>query len=126
VPDATPPEPFRRFWASYPALTKLRVLGPRGGGSSTSKQAARGPELATQPAGRTYPAAALVLVALVAFLLGSLLRSLISPADFVYVVANPADADTSAGWREIRRLLELKYLVGGWDFQIAIVRRHAL
>ncbi|KAJ2930041.1 hypothetical protein H1R20_g7047, partial [Candolleomyces eurysporus] len=28
------------------------------------------------------------------------------------------------GWREIRRLLEIKYILGGWDFQVAAVRRH--
>jgi hypothetical protein len=81
---------------------------------------------------------AVLLIALVAFLLGSLLRSLISPADFVYVVTDARDLGAAAeqvkhaglvtkaeeGWREIRRLLELKYIVGGWDFQIAVVRRH--
>ena len=33
-----------------------------------------------------------------------------------------SNADT--GWRELKRLLEVKYVVGGWDFQIAVVRRH--
>lgn len=51
---------------------------------------------------------------------------MLSPADFVYVVSDLHDVseDVSAGWREIRRLLELKYIVGGWDFQVALVRRH--
>ena len=50
---------------------------------------------------------------------------MLSPADFVYVVSSleEADDDVSSGWREIRRLLELKYIVGGWDFQVALVRR---
>lgn len=77
-----------------------------------------------QPA---YPLSTLIVVALIAFLLGSLLRSLISPADFIYVVSDIKDAEkevASTGWREIRRLLELKYVLGGWDFQIAVVRRH--
>jgi hypothetical protein len=62
---------------------------------------------------------------LIAFLLGSLLRSLISPADFIYVATDVKDTEAmSSGWREIKRLLEVKYIVGGWDFQIAVVRRH--
>jgi hypothetical protein len=66
-----------------------------------------------------------LIIALIAFLIGSLLRSLLSPADFIYVVTDLQDAEEgSAGWREIRRLLEVKYIVGGWDFQIAVVRRH--
>lgn len=74
---------------------------------------------------RMYPLSTLIIVALIAFLLGSLLRSLISPADFIYVVSDMKDVDGfSAGWREIRRLVEVKYIVGGWDFQIAVVRRH--
>lgn len=88
----------------------------------------------------TYPLSTLIVVALIAFLLGSLLRSLISPADFIYVVKDLKDAEQEigfgsgtadaggtgmgTGWREIRRLLEVKYVLGGWDFQIAVVRRH--
>ncbi|CAL1714035.1 unnamed protein product [Somion occarium] len=72
-----------------------------------------------------YPLSTVIVVALIAFLLGSLLRSLISPADFIYVVSDIKDAgDVSTGWREIRRLLEVKYILGGWDFQVAVVRRH--
>ena len=72
-----------------------------------------------------YPLSTLIIVALIAFLLGSLLRSLISPADFIYVVSDLKDVDGfSAGWREIKRIVEVKYIVGGWDFQIAVVRRH--
>lgn len=90
-----------------------------------------------------YSLSSLLLVALIAFLLGSLLRSLLSPADFIYVVNDMSDApdrltgqlrsDSSnqglrglvePGWREIRRLFEIKYIMGGWDFQVAVVRRH--
>lgn len=72
-----------------------------------------------------YPLSTVIIVSFIAFLLGSLLRSLLSPADFIYVLQDaPTDAEESTGWREIRRLLEVKYLVGGWDFQIAVVRRH--
>jgi hypothetical protein len=75
---------------------------------------------------QAFPLSTLVIVALIAFLIGSLLRSLISPADFIYVATDLKDAPTDAdtGWREIRRLFELKYVLGGWDFQVAIVRRH--
>ena len=77
------------------------------------------------PATGLYPLWTVALVALVAFLVGSLLRSLISPADFIYVVTDEKEiGSVSQGWREIRRLLEVKYVVGGWDFQIAVVRRH--
>ncbi|KAL4062502.1 hypothetical protein V8B97DRAFT_1955248 [Scleroderma yunnanense] len=73
----------------------------------------------------TYPLSTVLIIAIIAFLIGSLLRSLLSPADFIYVVTDVHDAEeVSVGWREIRRLLEIKYIVGGWDFQIAVVRRH--
>jgi hypothetical protein len=71
-----------------------------------------------------YPLSALVFAALIAFLIGSLLRSLLSPADFIYVVSDVDAQHEAGGWREIRRLFEIKYLIGGWDFQIAVVRRH--
>ena len=75
---------------------------------------------------RSYPLTTVLLVGLIAFLIGSLLRSLLSPADFIYVVTDLREAEEASavgGWREIRRLLEIKYLVGGWDFQVAVVRR---
>jgi hypothetical protein len=134
----------------------------------------------TQGSPRMYPRSTLLFVALIAFLLGSLLRSLLSPADFIYVITDAQDDSSTSpasspalsavtcppagagvevpgtcgpvgsgtagstkssskalelaqsagvgvdgsGWREIRRLLEIKYLVGGWDFQVAVVRRH--
>lgn len=75
---------------------------------------------------KLYPLSTVLLVGLIAFLIGSLLRSLLSPADFIYVVTDFREAEEAnnvGGWREIRRLLEIKYLVGGWDFQVAVVRR---
>ncbi|KAI0339693.1 hypothetical protein BDW22DRAFT_1380418 [Trametopsis cervina] len=73
-----------------------------------------------------YQLSTVIVVALIAFLIGSLLRSMLSPADFVYVVADLDDVPEgmSSGWREIKRLLEVKYIIGGWDFQVALVRRH--
>ena len=67
-----------------------------------------------------------LVVAVIAFLIGSLLRSLLSPADFIYVVKDLQGVEEGkfeSGWREIRRLVEIKYLIGGWDFQVAVVRR---
>ena len=72
----------------------------------------------------SYPLSTVIVIAVIAFLIGSLLRSLISPADFIYVVTDVGEAEERPGWREIRRLVEIKYIVGGWDFQIAVVRRH--
>ena len=67
---------------------------------------------------------AVIVIGLISFLIGSLLRSLISPADFIYVVRDLGEAgEMGGGWREVRRLVEVKYIVGGWDFQIAVVRR---
>lgn len=84
-----------------------------------------------------YSISTLIAAVMIAFLLGSLLRSLLSPADFIYVVTDLGDVPEGVtrapggglgaiepGWREIKRLVEMKYIVGGWDFQIAVVRRH--
>ena len=90
-----------------------------------------------------YSLSSLICVALIAFLLGSLLRSLLSPADFVHVVSDISEAPgrpgegggggvgnqglgsmIEPGWREIKRLLEIRYIMGGWDFMVAAVRRH--
>ncbi|KZT07214.1 uncharacterized protein LAESUDRAFT_699007 [Laetiporus sulphureus 93-53] len=80
--------------------------------------------LTRNAANRMYPLSTVVIIALIAFLMGSFLRSLLSPADFIYVVSDRKELEgMNTGWREIRRLLEVKYIVGGWDFQIAVVRR---
>ncbi|KAH7890937.1 hypothetical protein F5I97DRAFT_1840039 [Phlebopus sp. FC_14] len=90
--------------------------GPTVGASTPSTLTSRAP---------TYPLSTVLIIAIIAFLIGSLLRSLLSPADFIYVATDIHDAEEmKAGWREIRRLVEVKYIVGGWDFQIAVVRRH--
>lgn len=74
--------------------------------------------------GRRGALSRLIIVAVIAFLLGSLLRSLISPADFVYIGEARPEGEGGGGWRELRRLVEVKYVFGGWDLQIAAVRRH--
>jgi len=75
---------------------------------------------------RTYSLSTVLIVALIFLLVGSLLRSLISPADFVYFrPSNSQDEmDHEDGWREIKRIFEVKYMIGGWDFVVAAVRRH--
>ncbi|KAJ7089769.1 hypothetical protein B0H15DRAFT_1022009 [Mycena belliarum] len=71
-----------------------------------------------------YPLSTVVIIALVAFLIGSLFRSLLSPADFIYVVRELGEDEEAKGWREIRRLIEVKYIAWGYDVHIALVRRH--
>jgi hypothetical protein len=68
----------------------------------------------------TYPLRTVILVAIISFLVGSLLRSLLSPADFIYM---SEENDDGGPWREVKRLVELKYVLGGWDFVVAVVRR---
>lgn len=110
-------------------------------GGLTTSNSASSTFLATMNEKR-FSLSALLIVALIAFLMGSLLRSLLSPADFVFLgqqttdigVAEAihgdkaADPDSShlqvGAWRELRRLIELKYVFGGWDLQLAVVRRH--
>ncbi|KAF8810420.1 hypothetical protein BYT27DRAFT_7186494 [Phlegmacium glaucopus] len=103
------------------------------GGLSDMKSAAAnfveemdGDDKAQNRTAEMYPLSTVLLVGLIAFLIGSLLRSLLSPADFIYVVTDLKEAEEAnvvGGWREIRRIFEIKYLIGGWDFQVAVVRR---
>ncbi|KAF8972730.1 hypothetical protein BDZ97DRAFT_1782409 [Flammula alnicola] len=103
------------------------VSGGSSSGAISVAEVAGAAQVQRQRVGGSYPLSTLVCVGLIAFLIGSLLRSLLSPADFIYVVTDLREAENAnsvGGWREIRRLLEIKYLVGGWDFQVAVVRRH--
>ncbi|KAJ7272598.1 hypothetical protein B0H12DRAFT_1091218 [Mycena haematopus] len=80
-----------------------------------------------EPSTRTtavYPLSTLVIAVLIAFLMGSLFRSLLSPADFIYVVRELGEDEEAKGWREIRRLIEVKHFAWGYDVHIALVRRH--
>ncbi|CAE6470350.1 unnamed protein product [Rhizoctonia solani] len=74
---------------------------------------------------RRHSTMTLLIIAIIAFLVGSLLRSLISPADFIYMgSAKPPNEHTDAdGWRQVKRLVEIKYGWWGWDFVVAVVRR---
>jgi len=73
---------------------------------------------------RKHSGARLIIVALIAFLVGSLLRSLISPADFIYMGSTtPSERLDGDGWRQVKRLVEIKYGWWGWDFVVAVVRR---
>ncbi|KAJ4489091.1 hypothetical protein C8R41DRAFT_835868 [Lentinula lateritia] len=108
---------------------KVAVMGPKLKKTSDSVER----PIVANPT-RLYPVSTLMIVALIAFLIGSLFRSLLSPADFVYVVRDLGEAadvqmlgdvaGTGTGWREMRRLFEIKYIFAGWDFQVAVVRRH--
>ncbi|KAF9233743.1 hypothetical protein BU15DRAFT_90235 [Melanogaster broomeanus] len=110
----------RRSSVNVPNVPGGLVEGETGE-AGTASQATMGTTTTT----KTYPLSTVLIIALIAFLIGSLLRSLLSPADFIYVVTDTQDAEeVGTGWREIRRLVEIKYIVGGWDFQIAVVRRH--
>ncbi|KAI5123211.1 hypothetical protein M0805_003977 [Coniferiporia weirii] len=125
---------------------------PLGGGDPLSESTSSSPAVPPPSSGLTAASAlavvrsatvprfsisTLIAAMMIAFLLGSLLRSLLSPADFIYVVTDLGDVPDGVtrapggglgavepGWREIKRLVEMKYIVGGWDFQIAVVRRH--
>lgn len=83
----------------------------------------------------------LLVVGLLSFLLGSFLRSLVVPADFVYL---PPEGATSVGsdgqsqwselqrlialnqredWKEMKRLIEFRGPFGRWDVVLAVIRR---
>ncbi|KAB5592539.1 hypothetical protein CTheo_4006 [Ceratobasidium theobromae] len=72
-----------------------------------------------------HSTATVLIVAIIAFLVGSLLRSLISPADFIYMgsTKSPNAHPDADGWRQVKRLVEIKYAWWGWDFVVAVVRR---
>ncbi|KAG5735141.1 hypothetical protein E4T56_gene20463 [Termitomyces sp. T112] len=74
--------------------------------------------------GRQFPLSTVLVVGLIAFLIGSLLRSLVSPADFIYFARDEGELEEMGGWREMRRVVSMKYVFGGWDLQVAVVRRH--
>lgn len=73
------------------------------------------------------------MTALIFFLLGSLLRSLLSPADFI-IMPDGSEASEArllnilashSQWREARRLVELRWPLWPrqWDLVVAAVRR---
>lgn len=70
---------------------------------------------------REYPLSRVMVVGVICFLMGSLLRSLVSPGDFVY---SGESRGGEGEWREVKGLVSLKYVLGGWDLQVAAVRRH--
>ncbi|KAG8950021.1 hypothetical protein FRC04_008100 [Tulasnella sp. 424] len=81
---------------------------------------------------RLYKLQTVIIIAVIAFLFGSLVRSLASPADFIYFNSISPDSDDAlvravdqggSGWREVRRLFEFKRGLFGWDVVIAVVRR---
>ncbi|EJD08542.1 uncharacterized protein FOMMEDRAFT_138304 [Fomitiporia mediterranea MF3/22] len=130
APNTSQVEPEDLQSSSRPELVPLP-------GSSSNRAASSALAVVQSARVPRFSISALIASMLIAFLLGSLLRSLLSPADFIYVVTDLGDVPggvtrgpngglgtVEPGWREIKRLVELKYIVGGWDFQIAVVRRH--
>lgn len=78
------------------------------------------------PRNRLFPLSTLLLVGVLSFLLGSLIRSLLSPADFVfYAPGTGAGPDADDHWREIRRLVEWRGAWLGDDLVVAVVKRGA-
>lgn len=83
----------------------------------------------------------LLTVAFLSFLLGGFLRSLVVPADFVYLppegsVQNAGEGqsqwnelqklmalDHREHWREMKRLIEFRGPFGRWDVVLAVIRR---
>lgn len=98
------------------------------GSASPSQNDSTAPSLAVKidvRETRLYPLSTVLIIGLISFLFGSLLRSLLTPADFVFISQDLNDLEDGRGhWREIKRLVEFKYAIGGWDFLIGIVRRH--
>ena len=80
---------------------------------------------------KSYPLSVLLLVALIAFLFGSLLRSLLTPADFILYPRPEGEVDMNLlaalephrRWRQARRLLEIRLPFLRFDLMIASVRR---
>jgi hypothetical protein len=79
------------------------------------------------PRNRLFPLSTLLLVGVLSFLLGSLIRSLLSPADFVLYAPRPGTGGPEADdhWREIRRLVEWRGAWLGDDLVVAVVKRGA-
>lgn len=61
-------------------------------------------------------------MACICFLLGSLVRSILSPTDFIIVknAGEMADLDEHGHWRRLTRLIELKYIFRGNDLIIGV------
>ncbi|GAA5942051.1 uncharacterized protein JCM15063_004284 [Sporobolomyces koalae] len=92
---------------------------------------------------RGYSLGSVIAVALIAFLLGSFLRSLLTPADYIVYHAVPATSSATSSsvagdsvekalltafdphrrWKEAKRLVELRTGFVGWDLIVAAVKR---
>ncbi|GAA5830815.1 hypothetical protein JCM11251_001084 [Rhodosporidiobolus azoricus] len=129
--------PLLNILNSYPlsrlGSTVMNATAPVISGDSASVQ---GGNLASR---RSYTLSFVLLVGICSFLLGSLLRSLLTPADYIIYRSETAVAaqtdvenallqafDPNRRWREARRLLELRSAWGGrfgWDIIVAAVKR---
>lgn len=116
---------FRRN-SSQLTVKDLTLRPASRGSSSPSAEGPLSNSVATQSHSadtRLYPLSTLLIIALISFLLGSFMRSLLTPADFIYLSPDLNELQDDR-WREIKRLVEFKRVFGGWDFLIGIVRRH--
>ena len=129
------PEPSKRysFW-KYPKLTRFTNSAPTsatGSPTKTPRVLALAPEedrpevkvdvQDTQV--RPFASPGVIIACLVCLLIGSLLRSLLSEADFVIY---PAEGQASHGeWRELKRLMEWR--IGfDRDLIVAVARRNVV
>lgn len=116
---------FRR---GSPTLDSSRSQMPSLPGSLASSRKGSGILTPTKIEGgdtRLYPLSTILIIGLISFLLGSLVRSLLTPADFIYLSKDLGELeDGHEGWRELKRLVEFQYAVGGWDLVVGVVRRH--
>ncbi len=124
IPHRKVPGSFRGFLEPLLRRSSLGT-GKSGAATTPSHGDARNSPVQIAVRDAAYPLSTVVIVALISFLLGSLLRSLLTPAEFVAPYHSGGEVSRSEeGWREIKRLVEIKYLVGGWDLVVAVVRRH--
>lgn len=80
---------------------------------------------------RTFRLSFVLLVALISFLIGSLLRSLLSPNDYVFLTAPTSQVETALldlldpkrKWKYATRLVHVRLTGTGRDLIAAIVER---
>ncbi|KAF8273143.1 hypothetical protein EI94DRAFT_1769431 [Lactarius quietus] len=121
------PNPLLRFASGSGSTSHSHGGGQSGSAASTAGEVDTSGvgSTSTGMGTRTFTLWTVIVIGLISFLIGSLLRSLISPADFIYVATDLGEmGEMRGGWREVKRLVEVKHIVGGWDLQIAVIRRH--
>jgi hypothetical protein len=140
--DSLAPPSRYNFWKykyPYPRLSRFSISAPSSGPPSPIVPAATldlGEEVlkpmdstagssviaATPSFGPLLTMPGLIICCILSLLIGSLLRSLLSEADYVVYLPVGADHPSGGEWRELKRLAEWNI---GWgtDLVIAIARR---